>query len=68
MEVTEITQIINSCGFPIAMTLLMFWYLVKESSEHKAEVTALKDVISQNTVALEKILTLISRGKEDINV
>lgn len=52
MESEAIIQLIGSLGFPIAMCILIFWYLMKETEAHKEEVNMLRDVIVKNTEAL----------------
>lgn len=52
MESEAIIQLIGSLGFPIAMCILIFWYLMKETESHKEEVNMLRDVIAKNTEAL----------------
>jgi len=52
MESDAIMQLIGSLGFPIAMCLMIFWYLMKETESHKEEVNMLRDVIQKNTEAL----------------
>lgn len=52
MESDAIMQLIGSLGFPIAMCLMIFWYLMKETESHKEEVNMLRDVIAKNTEAL----------------
>lgn len=52
MESEAIIQLIGSLGFPVAMCILIFWYLMKETEAHKEEVNMLRDVIAKNTEAL----------------
>lgn len=54
----NITQFISSVGFPIAMCLLMFWYMQKESENHRAETDGLKEAINELKIA---ITTLINK-------
>lgn len=54
----NIVQIISSVGFPIAMCLLIFWYMQKESENHKIETNSLKDAIQELKLA---ITTLINK-------
>lgn len=54
----EVIQIVSTLGFPIAMCLLLFWYLQKESETHRTETNALKDAINKLEIA---ITTLISK-------
>ena len=54
-----ITQAIGSIGFPIVMTLIMFYFLNKEQETHKAEMNELKDVIAGNNEVLAQLKQLI---------
>ena len=54
-----IMQAIGTIGFPIVMTLIMFYFLNKESENHKAEMNELKDVIAGNNEVLAQLKQLI---------
>lgn len=55
MDFNTVTSMIGTLGFPIAMCLLM-WHSMEENNKmHKEEVDGLKEVINQNTIALNKI-------------
>lgn len=54
----NITTIISTVGFPIAMTLLLFWYMREELASHKEETNGLKDAITKLELA---ITTLINK-------
>lgn len=54
-----IVQIVSTVGFPIAMTLLMFWFLNREQENHKVEMNDLKDVIAKNNEVLASLKQLI---------
>ena len=54
-----IVQPIGSIGFPIVMTLIMFYFLNKETENHKAEMSELKDVIAGNNEVLAQLKQLI---------
>lgn len=45
----EWVTLISTVGFPIAMCVMLFWYI-------KTEVSQLRDVITQNTAAMKQIL------------
>lgn len=55
MDMSSIVQIIGSLGFPIAACIAVFWYLMKESESHKAEVNKLSEALQNNTLALTKL-------------
>lgn len=54
-----IVSAIGSIGFPIVMTLIMFYFLNKEQENHKAEMSDLKDVIAGNNEVLAQLKQLI---------
>ena len=54
----NIVSIISSVGFPIAMCLILFWYMQKESENHKTETNSLKEAINKLELA---ITTLINK-------
>lgn len=64
--VTVITQLITNLGVPIAVMLILFWYINKREKAHDIEVTAMNtrldentarsiDAINNNTVILTKL-------------
>ena len=55
MDVSGLIQVVGSLGFPIAACIAVFWYLMKESENHKAEVTKLSEALQNNTIALTKL-------------
>ena len=57
----NIVSIISSVGFPIAMCLILFWYMQKESENHKTETNSLKEAIQELKLA---ITTLINKMEE----
>lgn len=58
MPLADIATIIGSYGFPIAMCVALFWYMVTEQKE-------LRNVISNNTEMLTRILEHLKEGEED---
>ena len=55
MDVSGIIQVVGGLGFPIAACIAVFWYLMKESENHKTEVSKLSDALQNNTIALTKL-------------
>lgn len=60
----EVINAVSTVGFPIAMSLLLFWYLQKESENHKEETASLKDAINKLEIA---ITTLVNRLEDRTN-
>ena len=58
MDITEITQLISSVGFPIVACMAMFYM-------NNKTLTELKDTIQNNTTVIELILQKIG---VDVNV
>lgn len=54
----NITQIISTVGFPIAMSLLLFGYMTELNKSHKEDTNGLKDAITKLEIA---ITTLINK-------
>ena len=65
MDVSSIVQIIGSLGFPIAACVAVFWYLMRESENHKAEVVKLTEALQNNTLALTKLCDKLEKGEKD---
>lgn len=55
MDVTTITQLIGSLGFPIVCCVALFWYMMKEKDAHKAEMEELRKSVEANTQAINKL-------------
>lgn len=63
MDFTMITQFIGSFGFPIAACCALYWSNAKEAERHQAEMDRITEALQQNTIALTKIETLLSRDQ-----
>ena len=62
MDVGAIIQIVGSLGFPIAACVAVFWYLMKESENHKEEMNKLSEALQNNTIALTKLCDELEKG------
>ena len=61
MDLSAITTLIGSLGFPIAACIACFWMLNKEREEHKAEMQKVTEAITNNTIALNTLTERMSR-------
>lgn len=52
MDLSAITTLIGSLGFPIAACIACFWMLNKERDERKNEMQQVTEAIRNNTIAL----------------
>lgn len=55
----DILTVITTVGFPIAMCLILCFYIYKIDDEHNKEVDALRETLNNNTLALEKLLLFL---------
>lgn len=61
MDMNTITQFIGTLGFPIAACCVLFWYLQKESQNHKEEMNNMKSAIDANTSIITELKLLIQQ-------
>lgn len=61
MDLSTVSQLISSVGFPIAACVALFWQMNKESTQHKEEMDALKDSLNQNTLAITKLVLFMEQ-------
>lgn len=52
MDITQISSLIGSLGFPIVMCVLLFSYMKEQNEQHQEETNALKDAINELKVAI----------------
>ena len=61
MDLSAITTLIGSLGFPIAACIACFWMLNKERDEHKQEMQKVTEAINNNTVAITTLTERIGK-------
>ena len=70
-------QIISSLGFPIMAAIACGWFIKYQMDqykqdlkdiriEHKEEIKDLQEVITQNTLVLQKLCDRLDEKKEDV--
>lgn len=65
MDVTMVTQLIGSLGFPIVCCGALFWYLVKEKEAHMEEMKELRKSVEANTTAINSLCHHLGGGKNE---
>lgn len=65
MDFNVIIQSISTVGFPIAMCIILMWYINKTNEQHKAEMDKMSDAIENNTLALTRLLTKLDSFKTE---
>ena len=61
MTIADITRLITTVGFPIAMCLLIYY-------QDQKKLTALQDAINKNTAAITKLITKLEGKVDDVNL
>lgn len=61
MELSELGQLIGTLGFPIVACCAVFWYLQKESENHKQEMTSMRDAINANTGVIAELKMIMQQ-------
>ena len=57
MDVSAVTQIITSVGFPICMTLILCYYIEYQTDVHKEETKELTNAINSLREMISEIKT-----------
>ncbi len=57
----NIVQIVAQLGFPIAMALLMFWYIMKKDEAHREEMNKMAEAVNNNTIVMQKLIDKLDK-------
>lgn len=77
MDISSIGQIISTVGFPIAMCILMAWYVKYTTDQHredtnireeahKQEVNDITKALNNNTLVLQKLVDILDASEVDL--
>ena len=61
--VNTVTGLISNVGFPIAMCLLLFWYVTKKDEAHREEMNKMAEAVNNNTVVMQKLIDRLGGDK-----
>lgn len=62
--VNDIVTIIQTCGFPIAMCVAIFWYMMQEQEKHEEESKEMREAISELKIAITTLTDKIGGNNE----
>lgn len=54
-NVQVLIQAISTVGFPIAMCVIMAYYVKYTEDKHREEITSIREALENNTLALTKL-------------
>ena len=55
MDASSIITVVSQVGFPIAMCLVMAWYVKYTNDQHKEEIDKITEALNNNTLAVQKL-------------
>lgn len=64
MDANAIMTMVQTLGFPIVCCGALFWRMMKESDNHKAEMEKVTDALNNNTQALIRLEESLKGEKE----
>lgn len=56
MDFSIIIDFIQSVGYPIAMSMIMLWYMMKENESNRQQNAAMVEAINNNTIVLTRVV------------
>lgn len=60
MDLTQIVTLITNVGFPIAVCLMLMWYIRELTSSHKDETEKFTNALNNNTLAIQQLVDKMS--------
>lgn len=64
--INDLAALISTLGFPIAMCLIMCYYINKINDTHKEETDKFAEALNNNTVVLQKLCDKLD-SEVDVN-
>lgn len=64
--INDLASLISTLGFPIAMCLIMCYYINKINDAHKEESDKFAEALNNNTVVLQKLCDKLD-SEVDVN-
>lgn len=63
----DIVTVITNLGFPIAVCVMLMWYIRELINKHETETKEFTEALNNNTLALQKLCDKldVERTKED---
>ena len=55
----NIPQVIGELGFPIAMVMVLVWFIIQNQKWHREDSKEWRDAISNNTAVMQRILGIL---------
>ena len=63
----DIVTIITNLGFPIAVCVMLMWYIRELTNKHQTETKEFTQALNQNTLVLQKLCDKLGIERADEN-
>lgn len=67
MEVTLIMELITTIGFPIALVVVLLWFIFKLQAESKERENKLMDTVTQFSVKFNEITVALTKVTDTLS-
>ena len=64
MDMSAVTTMIGSLGFPIVMCVFVLKMLNDERQDHKSEMDKVTEALNNNTLVLQRLLDKLDSGMD----
>lgn len=66
-DINTILSIISTVGFPIAVCIMLMWYVMKIQEKHDIETKSFTDALNKNTLVLQKLCDKLNIKGVDVD-
>ena len=56
MDISEIVTVISTVGFPIAMCLILCWYVMQTNKSYREDIKSLQQSVDNNTAVMQRLI------------
>ena len=61
-----VMQVISTIGFPIAICLILLWFIKDIVEKHKEETDKFTESLNNNTLVLQRVCDMLSVKKDEV--
>ena len=61
----DIVTIITNVGFPIAICIMLMWYIRELTSKHQSETKEFTEALNKNTIVLQRLCDKLNIERDE---
>lgn len=61
----DVLTLLGNHAFPVVACVAMGWYVVRMDTRHEKEVSALREAVDNNTVAIVKLVERMEKNNDN---